>query len=258
MSTTAQPNQYKAFVLEPITFAVSQPGQVLISAASVAIVAAEAATIVPIPFNGLLALGAEWVYLRGLISGNAVKSRWAAALNISAVFLVASYGALWSFRKFGAIPEVPPIWAAVVLTLIHIGAISAVTLCSAMLHRAGERVKHLEAQKVAEEENERNRRNQQLEDARNQQWRDAQLTIEIEKQRQQAELQAEAERLRLRREARAAARVATNPAVARNQTRNQSIIYNDVEYPSIQAAADAHGITRQAMSKRLRQKEQAQ
>jgi DNA-binding transcriptional LysR family regulator len=31
-----------------------------------------------------------------------------------------------------------------------------------------------------------------------------------------------------------------------------------VEYPSIQAAADAHGITRQAMSKRLRQKEQAQ
>lgn len=31
----------------------------------------------------------------------------------------------------------------------------------------------------------------------------------------------------------------------------RSIVYNGVEYPSIQAAAEAHGITRQAMAKRL-------
>lgn len=255
MTATAQSNQYKDFFLEPVTFAVSQPGQVLISAASVAIVAAEAAKIVPVPFNVLLALGAEWVYLRGLISGNEVKSRWAGALNISAVFLVASYGALWSFRKFGVLTDTPSLGAAILLTLVHIGAISAVTLCSAMLHRAGERVKHLRAQEVAQLEDERNRRNQELADERNRQWQAAQLEIELEKQRQKAQLEIEAERARLRSEARAQRRAATVHAVARNQQRNRTIIYKGVEYPSIQAAADAHGITRQAMSKRLQSEE---
>lgn len=254
MSATAQPNQYRDFFFEPVTFAVSQPGQVLISVASVAIVASEAATLVPVPFNVLLAIGAEWVYLRGLISGNAVKSRWAGALNMSAVFLVASFGALWSFRRLGVLPDVPPIWAAVLLTLVHIGAISAVTLCSAMLHRAGERVKHLRVQEVAEQEEARRLRNQELEDERNQRWRAEQLEIELEKQRQKAQIELEAERARLRSEARAQRRAAIIQEVARNQQRNQPIIYNGVEYPSVQAAADAHGITRQAMSKRLRAK----
>lgn len=251
MAATAQQNQYSAFLLEPVTFAVSQPGQVLISLASVAIVSAEAGTLVPWPFNILLAIGAEWVYLRGLISGSAIKSRWSGALNLSAVFLVASFGALWGLRKFGLVPDVPPAWAAVLLTFIHIGAISAVTLCSAMLHRAGEAVKHLELQEGLRREELRNQRNRAEEDARNQQWRAAQLEIEIEKQRQQAALQVEAERNRLRAEARAQRKTATGPQVAAQPARNRTIVYNGVEYPSIQAAAEAHGITRQAMAKRL-------
>lgn len=251
MAATAQQNQYSAFLLEPVTFAVSQPGQVLISLASVAIVSAEAGTLVPWPFNILLAIGAEWVYLRGLISGSAIKSRWSGALNLSAVFLVASFGALWGLRKFGLVPDVPPAWAAVLLTFIHIGAISAVTLCSAMLHRAGEAVKHLQLQEELRREEMRNQRNRAEEDARNQRLQAAQDELFIEMRRRDAELKLEAERNRVRAEARAQRKTATAAQVAPQPTRNRSIIYNGVEYSSIQAAADAHGITRQAMAKRI-------
>lgn len=251
MAATAQQNQYSAFLLEPVTFAVSQPGQVLISMASVALVSAEAAAIVPWPFHILLAIGAEWVYLRGLISGSGVQSRWAGALNLSAVFLVASFGALWSFRKMGVITDAPPIGLAVLLTFIHIGAISAVTLCSAMLHRAGEHVKHLQLQADAKREELRNQRNQEEIDLRNQRLQAAQDELMIEMRRRDAELKLEAERNRLRAEARAQRRPATAAQVAAQPTRNRTIVYNGVEYPSIQAAADAHGITRQAMTKRL-------
>lgn len=254
MTATAQSHQFSTFVLEPISFAVTQPGQVLISSASVAIVAAEAATLVPWPFNLALAIGAEWVYLRGLISGGGIKSHWAGALNISAVLLVVCYGTLWGFRQFGLIPTAPPPQVAVVLTLIHIGAISAVTLCSAMLHRAGEHVKHLQAEKVAQEEAERNWRNQEAEEERNRRLQAAQDELLIEMRRRDAELRFEAERARLRAEARAQLRSATTPEVAAQPKRNP-IIIDGVEYPSIQAAAAAHGISRQAMSKKLRKQQ---
>lgn len=255
MTAQAQANSYTDFLLEPVTFAVSQPGQVLISSASVAIVALEAGTLVPWPWNIALAIGAEWVYLRGLISGSATKSRWAGALNLSAVFLVAAFGALWGFRQFGLIAEHPSVPAAVLLTLIHIGSISAVTLCSAMLHRAGETVRADEQRQAVAIEDARNRRNQDIEDARNQEWRRAQLELEIEKQRQRAILEVEAERNRQRlalAAERNRQRSATTQAVAAQPDRNQLILYNGVAYPSIQAAADAHGISRQAMAKRLK------
>lgn len=240
MTTTQTP--FRAFVLEPVSFAVSQPGQILISSASVAIVAAEAATLVPFPSNLALAIGAEWVYLRGLISGSGVKTHWAAALNWSAVMLVVCYGSLWGFRGFHLIPETPAPWLAVVLTLVHIGCIGAVTICSAMLHRAGESVNAFAARKVAEAEAERNQRNQ-----------DAAADLAIEMRRHDAELRLEAERNRLRLQAaaeRAQLRRATRTTVAPQPARNR-VIVDGVEYSSIQSAADAHGISRQAMSKRL-------
>lgn len=248
MTTTA----FKSFIAEPFDLALGQPHQMLISSASVAIVAAEAATLIPWPFNILLAIGAEWAYLRGLISGAGIKTRWAAALNISAVALVVLYGALWGFRSFHLIPDVPPPVVAVVLTLIHIGAIGAVTICSAMLHRAGEDHKRVLREKAEQEERNRAMRNQAAEDARNQAWRDAQMEIEIEKQRQQAVLQVETERARARADARAQRRSATSGLVAPQPRPQPKIIYDGVEYPSIQAAADHYGITRQAMSKRLK------
>lgn len=254
MTTTTQASPLRAFILEPVSFAVSQPGQILISSASVAIVAAEAGTLIPFPFNLALAIGAEWVYLRGLISGSGVKTRWAAALNWSAVLLVVCYGALWGFRGFHLIPEAPPAWAAVLLTIIHIGCIGAVTICSAMLHRAGEDVKAFAARQVADAEAERNRRNLEAEAERNRRAHDAAAELAIEMRRQDAELRLETERNRLRTQAaaeRAQLRSATKAAVAAQPGR-APVIVDGVEYPSIQAAADAHGITRQAMSKRLK------
>ncbi len=154
MTTTT----FQAFVREPFDLALGQPHQMLISSASVAIVAAEAATLIPYPFNILLAIGAEWAYLRGLISGAGVMTRWAISLNISAVALVVLYGSLWGFRSFHLIPAAPPPWAAVLLTIVHIGAIGAVTICSAMLHRAGEDAKATQRKKAQDREDERKQR----------------------------------------------------------------------------------------------------
>lgn len=253
MTTTAP--TFRTFVREPFDLAIGQPHQFLISLASVSIVSAEAATLVPLPFNIFLAVGAEWAYLRGLISGAGVKTRWSAALNTSAFLLVVLYGALWGFRGFDLIPPKPDPWLAIVLTIVHIGTIGAVTICSAMLHRVGADVKALEAKQVADAEAERNQRNLDAEAERNRLRLQAAAELEIEMRRKDAELKLEAERNRLRLQAAAERRNLRNAtgAVADAQPkRAHPIIYSGVEYPSIQAAADAHGISRQAMTKRLK------
>lgn len=137
---TATPRAlWRAVAVEPVALAISQPHQALISSASVYLVAAEAGTLIAAPFNVLLAVGAEWAYLKGLSSASRVTSPWAARLNWAAVLLVILYGSLWGFRKFGVLPPagepVGDMALGVVLTLIHILSIGAVTLCSAMVHR---------------------------------------------------------------------------------------------------------------------------
>jgi hypothetical protein len=213
MTTTTPNTTFRAFLSEPLTFAISQPGQILISSASVAIVAAEAATLVPVPFNLALAIGAEWVYLRGLISGSGIKTRWAAALNWSAVLLVVCYGALWGFRGFHLIPEAPPVWAAVVLTIIHIGMIGAVTICSAMVHRAGADLQAADQRKRELTEEERQRKIQAERD-----------TLAIEMERKKAELaiweQGMEAKARLRQRSRGAA--ANTPSAASGTGTNSS------------------------------------
>lgn len=196
--TTTTPVTFRAFVREPFDLALGQPHQMLISSASVAIVAVEAASLVPWPFNIALAIGAEWAYLRGLISGAGIKTPWAARLNASAVLLVVLYGILAGFRGFHLIPETPSPLIAVLLTFIHIGAISAVTLCSAMLHRAGEDAKadalHIATAKAAERALEEQRYQDDLK-----KMRDAQ---QLELERKQHELllwqQAEETKARLK------------------------------------------------------------
>jgi hypothetical protein len=153
MTATAQPrkrNIADAIFYEPLQLALDQPPQLLISAASVFLVAAEAGILMGAPWNIALAVGAEWAYLRGLCSGQAAKTRWAAGLIWAAVILMIAYGSLWGLREFGvtlpgaAHPGEEPspvsgVWGivgAALITAIHIGCISAVTLCSAMCHRA--------------------------------------------------------------------------------------------------------------------------
>jgi len=211
--TTTSPTTFRAFVREPFDLALGQPHQMLISSASVAIVASEALGFTPFPFNIALAVGAEWAYLRGLITGAGVKTRWAAALNWAAIFLVFGYGSLWGFRSFHLIPEAPPAWAAVLLTLIHIGSIGAVAICSAMLHRASMdaqaaeqlRVQQLEQDRAAAEQAyqdklRRMRDEQQLE--LEAEWKRTQLAIEAERARAELKMQRTNARKEMRRDAR--------------------------------------------------------
>ena len=250
-----------ALVWEPLELIKAQPPQIFISAASAYLIAAEAAVLLPFPANVALAVGAEWGYLRGMASAAGVETAWKDRLTYANGALVVCYGALFSLRKFGALPSVDDytsgvaqtgIAGAVIMTIIHIACIGAVTICAMMAHAAmladEARVKRLES----DERNRRNQRNREIEDARNQEWQAAQLALAIEKQQQHAQIELEAERNRRRAEARAQRQSATGMAVAAQPTRNQAIVYNGVEYSSIQAAADAHGITRQAMSKKIK------
>lgn len=248
-----------ALFFEPLDLAVSQPHQFFISALSVYLVASEAAMLAPAPFNWLMAVGAEWAYLRGLSSGETTATAWNKRLIGAAIALLILYGSLWGLRQFGALPKehamVEGAWAtagAVVLTLIHILSIGSVTFCSAMIHRDVTEAARVSKEKVAQAVADRDARNRATEDARKQKYLEAQDAIEIETRRQRAALALEEEAARKRMQLaaeRAQLRAATRPAQPRAQPK---IIYDGVEYASIQEAAAAHGISRQAMSKRLR------
>lgn len=247
-----------AMLFEPLDLAISQPHQALISALSVYLVASEAAILAPAPFNWAMAIGAEWAYLRGLSSGELTATPWNKRLIAAAIALLILYGSLWGLRQFGALPKehamVEGTWAmagAVILTLIHILAIGAVTFCSAMIHRDVLEAARLSKEKRLREEEDRNRAQQVADEERNRRLQDAQDALAIEMRRRDAELRLMEETARRKMQLaqeRAQLRSAT---VARNQPK-QPIIIDGVEYPSVQAAADAHGISRQAMSKRLR------
>lgn len=184
MTTLAQKRTlFDALLVEPIELVISQPHQAFISSASVFLVAAEAAILIDAPYNVMLAIGAEWAYLKGLSSGQQVRTRWASALNWSAVILVVLYGFLWGLRKFGAIPDPPPVWGAILLTLIHILCIGAVTICSAMVHAA-----------MLGEQRQRRDQQQAEQDARARRLQDEQDAIELERQRAQAQVQIEWQR----------------------------------------------------------------
>lgn len=263
MTTTTLPKRtiFDAVLWEPLELAISQPHQLLISALSVYLVAAEAAMLAPAPFNWLMAGGAEWAYLKGLSSGEIAATPWNKRLIMAAVALLILYGSLWGFRQFGVLPKehamVAGAWettGAVILTLIHIFAIGAVTFCSAMIHRDMLEAQRVSREKEAWEVAERLRLKAAAEEERNQRLQAAQDALAIEMRQRDAELRLmeETERRKMqlaaeRAQLRAATRRATTTA-----TTKQPVIIDGVEYPSVQAAADAHGITRQAMSKRLR------
>jgi hypothetical protein len=265
MTTTIRKRTiFDALLFEPLDLAISQPHQMFISALSVYLVASEAAMLAPAPFNWLMAVGAEWAYLRGLSSGETVATVWNKRLIASAIALLVLYGSLWGLRQFGALPKERAVadgtWAiagAVVLTLIHILSIGAVTFCSAMIHRDVTEAARVSRELVVAEQDERNRRNQAVEQERNRKYQEAHDAIELDTRRQKAKLQLEDEAARRKMQLtaeRAQLRSATRPAVASATTR-APIIVDSVAYPSVQAAADAHGITRQAMSKRLKKEE---
>jgi hypothetical protein len=242
--TTIQPTFFDAVVREPLALAKAQPHQILLSTGSIALMGqfAGSSGILDPLVGYCIAAGVEWAYLRGLASDSRSPTRWGGILNWSAFVIVVLWGVLWVGGFTGAIDvHAGGLWGWL-LAAAHVVPIAWLSLCSAQTHRAAVAAEHRAA--VAEQEKEaarmvadREKRNQfdlaQLEEDRKlERWKEAQR-LKSELRRQEI-----------------ATVPATTLAVAPPATRNPVII-DGVSYPSIQAAADAHGISRQAMSKRL-------
>jgi hypothetical protein len=135
-TTLSRPTLYQSVIGDLLDLVREQPHQVLISTASVALVASEAQLLIPSPFHILMAIGAEWAYLRGIASSGTGSARWTAALNWGALMLVVLYGTLWGARKFGGLPVDLPAAAAWLLTLIHVVPIAFLSFAAAMVHRS--------------------------------------------------------------------------------------------------------------------------
>lgn len=234
-----------------------------------------------------LAFGFEAIYLSGLVAADRLaKSRWIMGMVIAASLTSFVYGMLYVLGSYGVIPDKPDGWVAIGLALAHVLPMPVLSLCAAKLYHAS-RAQAVAAEQTAIEaeakrkQDERDatarrrqedadaeaRRTQELRDAevarrlRNQQEEDAlrlrkqeaEEALRIENARKDAELA----RWRSAQEMKAQLKTAVAQVAARNQSATitataRTIVYEGIEYPSIQAAAEAHGITRQAMSKRMK------
>lgn len=177
-------------VTDIVDLLTSQPPQALMSAASIAIVAGEAAFMVPLPANIALAVGAEWAYLRGIASSPKGARGWTRTLNWGALALVVLYGLLWGARKFGEDPA--QTFGAWGLTAIHILPVAFVSFAAAMVHRSAVEVEASEAAVKEAEERERERRRQVEDDERERRRQAAQ--DEAERRRLDALVEVETEK----------------------------------------------------------------
>lgn len=254
MTATAQERGIFAVIVgEPLALAKAQPHQVLLSTGSVAIMAQYAAhSGIVAPLVGYcIALGVEWAYLRGLASDTKATTWWGDALNWSAFGIVVLWGVLWVATIYGAIDAKPAGVLAFLVAAAHVVPIAWLSLCSAMCHRAASLVEQVSKEKRLREEDERNRAEVAEKEARARKLQDAEDELLIEMRRKDAALRLMEETARRKMQL-AAERAAIRQTQPRATTQRNRIIIDNIEYPSVQAAADAHGISRQAMSKRLR------
>lgn len=230
---------------EPFRAAWEHGNQFLVTAAAAFMSAAFSMQhdVLPIWVAVPLAVGFEWTYLRGLATADkTTNERWAVALNWSAMITSLVYGVLYVLGHYKIIPEQPGGWAAFCLAMAHVFPMTVLSFCAANLRRV---------QKL--EERNRNRAQLALEEERNRNLQEERDRITLETERKKAEIEmwkeASIAKAQLKKEL---AQLAPQVAPATDpQPTKAAVIIDGVEYPSIQAAADAHGITRQAMSKRL-------
>lgn len=246
-STTTFPTRVRRFALsEPLKAAWEHGNQFFVTSAAAFMSAAFSMQhdVLPIWIAVPLAIGFEWTYLRGLATADkTTKTPWAVALNWAAMLTSLVYGILYVLGHYHVIADTPGTTAAIWLAFAHVFPMALLSFCGANLRRN---------QKLEEL-----RRNQKLvaeQDARNQREQDAATELRLDMQRKEAELDIYTRGLIAAAEAKAAIaatrkrnQIATAPAPAR-----RTIMIDGLEFPSIQAAADHFGITRQAMSKRLR------
>jgi hypothetical protein len=211
-----------------------------------------------------LAIGFEAIYLSGLIAADrTVKSRWSTGMIVAASLTSFVYGLLYVLGVYGVVPEKPGGWIAFGLALAHVLPMPVLSLCAARLYHAS-RAHVLAAQRATEEaERLRIQSDKDAEVARNQKWRDAELERRLRNEQEEDRLRIENARKDAelaRWQAEQATKAQHRALVAAQRSRNQNatvsatartVIYDGVEYPNIKAAADAHGISRQAMTKRL-------
>lgn len=244
--TTALLNQARHFVIsEPIKAAWEHGNQFFVTSAAAFMSAAFSMQhdVLPIWIAVPLAIGFEWTYLRGLATADkTIKSRWAVALNWAAMLTSLIYGILYVLGHYDIIPDKPGTGAAIWLAFAHVFPMALLSFCGANLRR--------------NQKQDELRRNLILvadQDARNRREQDAATELRLEMQRKEAELEIYTRGLIATAEAKAAiaATRKRNQIATATPTPRRPVIVNGVEYPSVQAAADAHGITRQAMSKRL-------
>lgn len=191
MVTQRRKSPLALVVTDIVDLLVAQPPQALMSTASIAIVAGEAAFMVPFPANVALAVGAEWAYLRGIASSPKGGKGWTRALNWGALGLVVIYGMLWGVRKFGADPALS--LGATGLTALHILPVAFVSFAAAMVHRSAVEAEAVETEARAHEE--RQRAHDAAQRTQAEREREEQRRIEIEAQRLAATEERERQRL---------------------------------------------------------------
>ncbi|MBK9944186.1 MAG: hypothetical protein IPP13_21510 [Kouleothrix sp.] len=138
-----------------------------------------------------LAVGFEWTYLRGLANADkAGRSRWAGALNWSAMVTSVVYGILFILGHYAVITAKPDGWTAFWLANAHVLPMSILSFCSANLRRVHkqreferERAKIEDAERAAREqadlERELERKRKELHFEMEAKWREAQLAESV-------------------------------------------------------------------------------
>lgn len=201
--------------------------------------------VLPIWIAVPLAVGFEWTYLRGLAtSDKARKTRWAGALNYSAMLTSIVYGILYVLGVYRIIPDHPDSTLAFWLAVAHVFPMALLSLCSANLRRV-----------LKEDEVARNQAHLDETVARNRKLQDAEDELRLEMHRKEAELalwqKAQLAKAQLKTEVAAYRERNQDATETATMSVPKTIYYEGIEYPSITAAAQAHGISRQAMKKRL-------
>lgn len=130
-------------VAEPLRVAVNYLPQVLITSASVYLVAGFGAShnILPPPVAYAMAVGFEWTLLRGwataaTLRGDTPWEVW--GLNLTAFLTVVTYGILYilGLPAVGVIPTVPGKEWGIVLAVAKVVPLALMTFFAMMLHRA--------------------------------------------------------------------------------------------------------------------------
>lgn len=242
MAVMAAERGWKLAISGPIATAWEMAPQTAITTASVYMVAqfGMAHHILPWWVAVPMAIGFEWTWLRGIRTAGQVRRSkeselWINLLTWTALITVVAYGILYiiGLPLFGVIPERPGAWWGVALAVAKVIPIALMGFAAANLHRIHKQQVLADTEKREEEKRDRLKELQSQQDAR-----------EDERQRRLMDLDIRRRELEMKREFRKPS--APLPA------KKKPVTIDGVTYESRAAAAQALGITPQAVSKRAK------